>query len=478
MERSLFEYFYNPDGAQGYKCGYCKSEDTSISQGMWAHKLTCQDYQDLIYRGWRRSGKYCYKPALDKTCCPQYCIRCDAKNFQLSLSQRKVLKKMNKFLAHGIQDTTKVKGQASSEVVVDAVKTRAVGCEVKQAINPGVGADPDKPPCRKAKVIRLERKREKAAANSAKHDSQAANKETSLEASSEKPKGAMTVTASSDRSKVDTNGKTPLEVYLNDSLQSASTSASPPTHKLEVRLIQSSPPSPEFKATFQASFNLFKSYQIAVHKEQPDQCTESSFRRFLCNSPLVAETGPSGWPMGYGSFHQHYLVDGKLVAVGVVDLLPKCLSSVYVYFDINYSFLSLGVYSALREIALTRSLIAHDPGLFQDYCMGFYIHSCPKMRYKAQYDPSFLLCPESYCFVPVQICMAKLDVKKYSRLYDGDWVKDKSVEIDSLLTLYRNSLIPYRILKPVEKDKSRDQVTEFVTLVGSDVAKQCILILH
>jgi hypothetical protein len=29
------------------------------------------------------------------------------------------------------------------------------------------------------------------------------------------------------------------------------------------------------------------------------------------------------------------------------------------------------------------------------YYMGFYIHTCPKMRYKAEYAPSELLCPEA-----------------------------------------------------------------------------------
>lgn len=43
--------------------------------GMWASCLTVQAYQDLIDRGWRRSGKYCYKSTMDKTCCPLYTIR-------------------------------------------------------------------------------------------------------------------------------------------------------------------------------------------------------------------------------------------------------------------------------------------------------------------------------------------------------------------------------------------------------------------
>jgi len=51
---------------EGGECGYCKGATSSFAHGMWAHRLTCQDYQDLIDRGWRRSGKYCYKPSLKK----------------------------------------------------------------------------------------------------------------------------------------------------------------------------------------------------------------------------------------------------------------------------------------------------------------------------------------------------------------------------------------------------------------------------
>ena len=61
-----------------------------------------------------------------------------------------------------------------------------------------------------------------------------------------------------------------------------------------------------------------------------------------------AENPPNGPDCGYGSFHQQYWLDGKIIAVGVIDILPYCVSSVYLYYDPDYSFLSLGVYSALR----------------------------------------------------------------------------------------------------------------------------------
>ena len=33
-------------------------------------------YQGMIDRGWRRSGLFCYKPDLKRSCCPQYTIKC------------------------------------------------------------------------------------------------------------------------------------------------------------------------------------------------------------------------------------------------------------------------------------------------------------------------------------------------------------------------------------------------------------------
>ncbi|MEQ2188606.1 hypothetical protein GOODEAATRI_016807 [Goodea atripinnis] len=52
--------------------------------------------------------------------------------------------------------------------------------------------------------------------------------------------------------------------------------------------------------------------------------------------------------MGYGSFHQQYWLDGRIVAVGVIDILPTCVSSVYLYYHPDFASLSLGSYSALR----------------------------------------------------------------------------------------------------------------------------------
>lgn len=158
-------------------------------------------------------------------------------------------------------------------------------------------------------------------------------------------------------------------------------------HRLEVRLKRSSFDPEEFA--------LYRRYQINVHNESPDHVTESSYKRFLVDSPLIDVPSLDNGtvpPCGFGSFHQQYLIDGQLVAVGVIDILPKCLSSKYLFWDPDLASLSLGKYSALQEIAWVKENQLKCPSL-EYYYLGYYIHSCNKMRYKAAYCPSELLCP-------------------------------------------------------------------------------------
>lgn len=186
-------------------------------------------------------------------------------------------------------------------------------------------------------------------------------------------------------------------------VESATVSKNPPTasgtrnklpkkssRKIEIRLKRSSFDNEEYL--------LYKKYQLRVHNDTPEHVTESSYRRFLVDTPLVyVPPNDDGFvpPCGFGSFHQQYLIDGKLIAVGVIDILPKCLSSKYLFWDPDLAFLSLGKYSALEEIRSVCENQVHCPSL-QYYYLGYYIHSCRKMTYKAAYQPSELLCPLRY----------------------------------------------------------------------------------
>ncbi|XP_023079990.1 arginyl-tRNA--protein transferase 1 isoform X9 [Piliocolobus tephrosceles] len=480
---SIVDYFPSEDF---YRCGYCKNELGSRSNGMWAHSMTVQDYQDLIDRGWRRSGKYVYKPVMNQTCCPQYTIRCRPLQFQPSKSHKKVLKKMLKFLAKGevpkgsceepsavahtcSPSTSRGQDEPMDSTMDDAVvgdfalinkldiqcDLKTLSDDVKESLEsegknskkeephellqaqdsvgeklgsgepshsvkvhtvpkPGKGADLSKPPCRKAKEIRKERKR--------------------LKRMQQNPAG-----------------------------------------ELEGFQAQGHPPSlfpPKAKS------NQPKSLEDLIFESLPENASHKlEFTRFLCSSPLEAETPPNGPDCGYGSFHQQYWLDGKIIAVGVIDILPNCVSSVYLYYDPDYSFLSLGVYSALREIAFTRQLHEKTSQLSY-YYMGFYIHSCPKMKYKGQYRPSDLLCPETYVWVPIEQCLPSLENSKYCRFnQDPEAVdEDRSTEPDRLQVFHKRAIMPYGVYKKQQKDPSEEAaVLQYASLVGQKCSERMLL---
>uniref|UniRef100_A0AAV2JKY4 Arginyl-tRNA--protein transferase 1 n=1 Tax=Knipowitschia caucasica TaxID=637954 RepID=A0AAV2JKY4_KNICA len=592
---TIVEYF---GGDSGYQCGYCKNSVGNFSYGMWSHTMTVQDYQDLIDRGWRRSGKYVYKPILNKTCCPQYTIRCHTLKFQPSKSHKKIVKKMNKFLSKG--DLPKGEGEEGESMMCDAAAQREpssscpseakcpsvsqihqedcpntapepeqqntpteaspndtsvppsssgpkpdisgpalhliIVCIAQQADimplswtvytqdtshferEPGdarrrklscfyevlttaeestgttrTGADPNRPQCRKAKNIRNERRLQK-------------------EQKRQSADGIAPTTKPPPSASNQSNQPKSLEDLVAESLLDCT------AHGLEVRLVRSNPPCPQFKGSFDASYQVYKLYQMAIHKDPPekpsesqvrlvpvnfddpqfsasyeqstalyaryqttihndDECNESEFRRFLCDSPLEAEHSDDGPEVGYGSFHQQYWLDGRIVAVGVIDILPSCVSSVYLYYDPDFASLSLGSYSALREIAFTRQLQKQSPKLCY-YYLGFYIHSCPKMRYKGQYRPADLLCPETFSWVSIERCVPKLDQSRYSRFKQDPDAGDVAMlkDVGRAMVLYKRTVMPYAVYCRKRKGSSdEEEVKQFASLVGQFCAERILL---
>lgn len=112
----------------------------------------------------------------------------------------------------------------------------------------------------------------------------------------------------------------------------------------------------------------------------------------------------------YGSYHQHYLINDRyLMAVGVVDILPNCLSSVYSFYDPELSsVLNLGKLTALYEIDWVKNASLYRADL-KYYVLGYYIHSCQKMKYKAEYKPSELLCPSRSIWTPYEIAKKRIE---------------------------------------------------------------------
>ena len=109
---------------------------------------------------------------------------------------------------------------------------------------------------------------------------------------------------------------------LNDYLADAT--------NLTVRTVKVDFENRDFMQTFRESFQVYQKYQMKIHGDDQEDCDVETFTGFICDSPLIPSTDGN---VSYGSYHQHYLVDGKIVIVGVVDILPGCVSSVYLYYD-------------------------------------------------------------------------------------------------------------------------------------------------
>ncbi|XP_059708087.1 arginyl-tRNA--protein transferase 1 isoform X5 [Haemorhous mexicanus] len=421
---SIVEFF---GGEDGYRCGYCRSDTGNLSHGMWAHSMTVQDYQDLIDRGWRRSGKYVYKPIMNQTCCPQYTIRCRALQFQASKSHKKVLKKMLKFISKGdaskvaseeepmdshiedvatcdfphksesqvsqsdltplavdqaerVENEDKDSGETKEEGNVQKVESDSVQiCADKgtpvpaepshsaKAVHappkPGKGADLSKPLCRKAKDIRKERKLQKLLQNQM----------GTAEGSQLQGDQAFLLQNSKSKTNQPKNIEDFVFVPLPDDAR----------HKLEVRVVRSSPPSSQFKATFQESYQVYKRYQMVIHKDPPDKPTINQFTRFLCDSPL-----------------------------------------------------------------------------------------------EGQYKPSDLLCPETYVWTPIEQCLPLLEHSKYSRFnQDGKAVDEGRLkELGRVRVLHKRTVMPYSIYKKRRKGPSDEaSVQQYASLVGQTCSERMLL---
>jgi arginine-tRNA-protein transferase len=159
----------------------------------------------------------------------------------------------------------------------------------------------------------------------------------------------------------------------------------------------------------QEKYDLYANYQAHVHHDPPNEINVSGFKRFLCSSPLTpVSPADSGRKYGYGAFHQCYRLDGRLIAIGVIDLLPHCVSGVYFIYHSDFEKWSFGKLSALRELGLA---LEYD---YKYYYMGYYIHSCAKMKYKNDYRPQYFLDVENWDWDPMDgAALALLDRNHY-----------------------------------------------------------------
>jgi arginine-tRNA-protein transferase len=220
-----------------------------------------------------------------------------------------------------------------------------------------------------------------------------------------------------------------------------------------------------------------------------------SFYEFLVENPFVAtgenesSANSKSKPPPPGTYHQHYrLADGVLIAVGVVDVLPHGLSSVYLFYDPTFAhdLVPLGKYAILREIEWTQQV-----GL-PYYYLGYYIESCPKMRYKADYHPSELLCPTTHQWVNAEEAKKTLLRESPQRhcctLYKNEGSSTGTGPppgggVDNTASIVQqvrmevgiDTPVTIRVLQSQGQELVKPYLEEFVKKAGREISLKCVV---
>lgn len=148
--------------------------------------------------------------------------------------------------------------------------------------------------------------------------------------------------------------------------------------------------------------------------------------------------------------------------MGVLDLLPHCVSGVYFLYHSDFEKWSFGKLSALREATLALE------GGYQYYYMGYYIHSCAKMKYKGEYRPQHVLDPESLEWNPLDDELRSLlDKKRYVSLSRERRLKQSvpgpTVDAGASMVEHPDINLCSDVLYPTAKEAS-DAVSDGVSL--------------
>ncbi|KAI9885991.1 MAG: SM-like, degradation of cytoplasmic mRNAs and positively regulates transcription initiation [Watsoniomyces obsoletus] len=215
-----------------------------------------------------------------------------------------------------------------------------------------------------------------------------------------------------------------------------------PDHRFEVTL--------ERDDFTEEKYALFENYQRNVHKEPSSAVSRGGFRRFLCSSPLHnSVVTQDGVEQRLGSYHQCYRLDGELVAMGVLDLLPQCVSAIYFIYNQEMTPWAFGKIGALRE-----ALLAME-GNYRYYYMGYYIHSCPKMRYKRDYKTQDVLDPETFDWDPLDDdFLQRLDTQKYVCLSRERRLRENAADAQLSNQPGSSDGVAHETVNPIQEDIS------------------------
>jgi arginine-tRNA-protein transferase len=237
--------------------------------------------------------------------------------------------------------------------------------------------------------------------------------------------------------------------------------------------------------------NYYSFYQFLVESpfplEQKEREKSNNDATTTPSSPLTSQQQQQQQQQRFGTFHQHYKIGNALIAVGVVDILPTGLSSVYLFYDPSFShrLVPLGKYAILHEIDYTLNQLK-----LPYYYLGYYIESCTKMRYKVEYQPSELLCPVHYQWKSAELAVPKLqhtlrhvcalvDVARQGEEEESlEQKRQEQIVKGIVMDIGAGINVTIEMLQENGKSVVKPFLQEFALEAGAAICRECILKLN
>jgi arginine-tRNA-protein transferase len=122
--------------------------------------------------------------------------------------------------------------------------------------------------------------------------------------------------------------------------------------------------------------DLFNSYHRAMQQQRGWPFHKTDASQYAC----AFLAGDFGFAYEFRFFR-----GADLIGVGLVDITPRCSSSVYFYHDPQWRSAGPGVFSMMAELRVAARLN------LRFHYLGYWIAACSSMSYKSQYRPNELL---------------------------------------------------------------------------------------
>ena len=454
-------------------CAYCDNPQGDRYDYFFCRDMPYDLLEDFMEHGWWRTGQVIFKPRFSEVCCPSYALRMPAAQYVPSKSHRRVIRKWSDFLVNGHPNWDERKQRQrgeddvdfghipvvdtlgkTSELVQVAITGAVVGGEVKETleikkerenqepegskkrarkpVTPGRGPDPNKPPYKKAKLLRAERRRQRPG-----------------EDLRTKPP--------------------PRTATLQELLQEHNRGNL--KHRLEVKLLSCNPRDPQLAATLDRAYELYDNFQKAIHPGKVRFNSPEEFEWGFMNT--VLKSPPDRL---LGSYHMHYYIDGELQMISIIDILPRYFVSIYFIYNPEIRFMMPGIYTCIRELELTQNLQAEHPELVY-YALGYYNHFSPKVSYKKQFGPQEVLCNHTNVFVPLGAVIPRFLVKRYIKLAEEDTPEKegKSASIDNLVVLTYCGPQCFKTLSQDERNYYKLPLTNLIAEAGSSATHRFLI---